>query len=51
VRALGGDDPAGGVLDHAGDRFRLRFNPGGRGLRVDRADADGSGLTDQGLKD
>jgi uncharacterized membrane protein len=51
VRALGGDDPAGGVLDHAGDRFRLRFNPGGRGLRVDRAGADGSGLTDQGLAD
>ena len=29
VRALGGDDPAGGVLDHAGDRFRLRFNRAG----------------------
>jgi len=28
VRALGTDDPAGGVLDHAEDRFRLRFNPG-----------------------
>ena len=31
VRALGTDDPAGGVLDHAEDRFRLRFNPRGRG--------------------
>ena len=39
VRALGGDDPAGGVLDHAEDRFRLRFNPGGRGLSIDRASA------------
>ena len=28
VRALGHDDPAGGVLDRAEDRFRLRFNPG-----------------------
>jgi hypothetical protein len=36
VRALGTDDPAGGVLDHAEDRFRLRFNPGGRGLSIDR---------------
>jgi hypothetical protein len=36
VRALGNDDPAGGVLDHAGDRFRLRFNPGGRVLSIDR---------------
>ena len=26
VRALGHDDPAGGVLDHAEDRFRLRLN-------------------------
>jgi uncharacterized membrane protein len=25
VRASGADDPAGGVLDHAPDRFRLRF--------------------------
>jgi uncharacterized membrane protein len=39
VRALGTDDPAGGVLDHAEDRFRLRFNPGGRGLSIDRASA------------
>ena len=36
VRALGTDDPAGGVLDHAEDRFRLRFNPGGRGLSIER---------------
>jgi Glycosyltransferase family 87 len=36
VRAHGDDDPAGGVLDHAEDRFRLRFNPGGRGLSVSR---------------
>ena len=35
VRALGTDDPAGGVLDHAEDRFRLRFNPGGRGLSIE----------------
>ena len=41
VRALGTDDPAGGVLDHAEDRFRLRFNPGGRGLSIDRAGAAG----------
>ena len=34
ARALGTDDPAGGVLDHAEDRFRLRFNPRGRGLSV-----------------
>jgi uncharacterized membrane protein len=27
VRALGHDDPAGGVLDHAEDRFKLRLNP------------------------
>ena len=39
VRASGGDDPAGGVLDHAEDRFRLRFNPGGRGLRIERTGA------------
>jgi uncharacterized membrane protein len=25
VRAYGSDDPAGGVLDHAEDRFRIRF--------------------------
>jgi len=31
VRALGHDDPAGGVLDHAEDRFRLRLNlPGAK---------------------
>src|SRR6266567_1840522 len=41
VRALGNDDPAGGVLDHAGDRFRLRFNPGGRVLSIDRVGAGG----------
>jgi uncharacterized membrane protein len=29
VRALGHDDPAGGVLDHAEDRFRLRLNLSG----------------------
>ena len=40
VRALGTDDPAGGVLDQAEDRFRLRFNPGGRGLSIDRASAN-----------
>ncbi len=28
VRAAGADDPAGGVLDHAEDRFRLRFRLG-----------------------
>jgi uncharacterized membrane protein len=27
VRALGHDDPAGGVLDHARDQFRLRLPP------------------------
>jgi hypothetical protein len=43
VRALGTDDPAGGVLDHAEDRFRLRFNPGGRGLSVDRIGVSRSG--------
>jgi hypothetical protein len=32
VRALGADDPAGGVLDHAEDRFRIRF-----GIRFGRA--------------
>jgi uncharacterized membrane protein len=30
VRALGHDDPAGGVLDHAEDRFRLRLPALGR---------------------
>ena len=34
VRAAGHDDPAGGVLDHAQDRFRLRL-----GSRVSRPDA------------
>jgi uncharacterized membrane protein len=29
VRALGHDDPAGGVLDHAEDRFMLRLNLSG----------------------
>ncbi len=43
VRALGTDDPAGGVLDHAEDRFRLRFNPGGRGLSIDRTGVSRSG--------
>jgi uncharacterized membrane protein len=43
VRALGTDDPAGGVLDHAEDRFRLRFNPGGRGLSIDRIGVSRSG--------
>jgi len=28
VRARGHDDPAGGILDHAEDRFRLRLTPG-----------------------
>jgi hypothetical protein len=27
VRAHGADDPAGGVLDRAGDRFRIRLRP------------------------
>jgi len=27
VRARGLDDPAGGVLDQAEDRFRIRFTP------------------------
>src|SRR6516165_6883876 len=39
VRTLGTDDPAGGVLDHAEDRFRLRFNPGGRGISIHRVGA------------
>src|SRR5690348_9675249 len=46
VRALGTDDPAGGVLDHAEDRFRLRFNPRGRGLSVDRGSASRTGRED-----
>jgi uncharacterized membrane protein len=37
VRAHGNDDPAGGVLDHAEDKFRLRLTPGRR--RVSRAGA------------
>jgi uncharacterized membrane protein len=32
VRALGTDDPAGGVLDGAEDWFRLRLSPRGKGL-------------------
>ena len=46
ARALGTDDPAGGVLDHAEDRFRLRFNPRGRGLSVDRGSASRTGRED-----
>jgi uncharacterized membrane protein len=37
VRAAGSDDPAGGVLDHAEDRFRLRL--GSRFRRPDAASA------------
>jgi len=37
VRALGQDDPAGGILDHAEDRFRLRLTP--RAYRARRAGA------------
>ena len=37
VRALGQDDPAGGILDHAEDRFRLRLTP--RAHRAMRAGA------------
>jgi uncharacterized membrane protein len=37
VRALGQDDPAGGILDHAEDRFRLRLTP--RAHRARRAGA------------
>jgi uncharacterized membrane protein len=37
VRAHGNDDPAGGVLDHAEDRFRLQLRPGRR--RVSRTGA------------
>ncbi|HYB17329.1 MAG TPA: glycosyltransferase 87 family protein, partial [Streptosporangiaceae bacterium] len=35
VRAHGLDDPAGGVLDQAEDRFRIRLSP--RGARISRA--------------
>ena len=42
VRALGHDDPAGGVLDHAEDRFRLRLNPRGRELGAGRIRRAGS---------
>jgi uncharacterized membrane protein len=35
VRAHGSDDPAGGILDQAGDRFRIRLNP--KGPRFSRA--------------
>jgi uncharacterized membrane protein len=38
VRALGHDDPAGGVLDHAEDRFRLRLH-----LPAERAGAASAG--------
>jgi Glycosyltransferase family 87 len=37
VRARGHDDPAGGILDHAEDRFRLRLTPGA--YRASRAGA------------
>jgi len=37
VRARGLDDPAGGVLDHAEDRFRIRLAP--RSRRADAASA------------
>jgi hypothetical protein len=43
VRALGTDDPAGGVLDQAEDRFRLRLNPRGRGLGASRIGVSRSG--------
>jgi len=46
ARALGTDDPAGGVLDHAEDRFRLRFNPRGRGLSLERGSASRTGRED-----
>jgi uncharacterized membrane protein len=46
ARALGTDDPAGGVLDHAEDRFRLRFNLRGRRLSVDRGSASRTGRED-----
>jgi uncharacterized membrane protein len=40
VRAHGQDDPAGGVLDHAEDRFRIRWNPKNlRGYGPNRAGA------------
>jgi len=37
VRARGQDDPAGGILDHAEDRFRLPLTP--RAYRARRAGA------------
>ncbi|MBV9207919.1 MAG: hypothetical protein JO037_21545, partial [Actinobacteria bacterium] len=37
VRALGHDDPAGGVLDGAADAWRLRLPPRARGGAVSRA--------------
>jgi len=46
VRALGTDDPAGGVLDQAEDRFRLRLNPRGRRLGVGRGGASRTGRED-----
>ncbi len=39
VRAAGSDDPAGGVLDHAEDRFRIRLAPLLRRMRLSRAGA------------
>jgi uncharacterized membrane protein len=39
VRVLGSDDPAGGVLDHAEDRFRLRLTPLLRRAGFSRPDA------------
>jgi hypothetical protein len=39
VRALGSDDPAGGVLDQAEDRFRLRLTPLLRRAGFSRPDA------------
>ena len=49
VRAFGNDDPAGGVLDHAEDRFRLRFKPGGRGSASTGSVLTGLGLTGLGF--
>jgi Glycosyltransferase family 87 len=37
VRVHGLDDPAGGVLDHAGDRFRISLKP--KAARLGRSDA------------
>jgi uncharacterized membrane protein len=46
ARALGTDDPAGGVLDQAEDRFRLRLNPRGRRLGAGRGGASRTGRED-----